>query len=230
MPTLIETREIQLNWSDIYSRVKHPTPESYRSSGTHLSGVIRFIAQSLGLLRVEATFKDSASAKAENKNSILQDVDEGEFPLRMALGMAWEEWAAGLWEGMFWQPGEIERDGIFGNPDGMSELTYDTGRFRESLRVIEEFKLTWKSEYNYGKDKFLTSNWLWRTQGQGYCSMEHSGITHVRYHILWVNGDYRPPQPSYKTYLVRFSEKELESNWRMIVKYRDHPGVKIESH
>lgn len=188
---LLEAAEIRLDWSDIHNRVSHPKPSMSRSGGLHLSGVIRYIAQASGILGTS-------------------DESEDEMPLRMALGMAWEEWAAGLWPDLSWQPGEIEMDGIIGSPDAV--------RLDGDRLEVQEFKLTWKSEERWGRD-FARRNWMWITQGMGYCYILKTN--YCRYHVLWVNGDYRPPSPKYMTYLVQFDDQELRRRWDMILRHKD---------
>jgi len=131
------------------------------------------------------------------------------MPVRMAVGMAWEEWAVGLWPKTFqWQPGECKRDGIIGSPDGKMP------RVGGGNWQLEEFKCTWKSLHKY-RDILAPLNRLWIWQMAGYCAM--MGLTYARLHVMWVNGDYRPPSPVYRTYLLRFTEQELEEFWRNVV-------------
>ncbi len=251
MPRLLEQTEIRMEWADVARRIHHPFPESHpRSPGVHLSGVLRYIALEAGILSKPGV--ESTSGKQ------LQDVDEEEMPLRMMLGMFFEEGAVGLYPEMQWQPGELERDRVFGTPDGMSIIEIapksstvagvskdgakgggPTGNWGQDAKrnhaathpsvsssfVVEEFKLTWKSEWNYGKDRFLTVNWLWMNQGKGYLALaQHNGfenLRHVRFHICWVNGDYRPPQPKLCRYLVEFSQAEIDNLWRLVLRNKD---------
>lgn len=189
MPTLISESEIKIEWTDILGRLRKVKPKGAdeRSAGVHLSGVIRYALTEAGLLT-----PDEAS---------------DEMPLRMAVGMAWEEWAVGLWPELRWQPGERELDGVFGSPDGLS-----AGGALAETDCLEEFKATWKSRYNHG-DVLKERIWLW--QLSGYCKM--MGLQYARLHVLWVNGDYRPPSPEYRTYVVGFSQAELDKFWSNVV-------------
>lgn len=170
-------------------------------------------------------------------DSTSTDVDEGEMPVRMMMGMFYEEGMAGMYPTMHWQPGEMERDGVFGTMDGLSEITkdYPIARLRSIDSVyavlVEEFKLTWKSEFNYGKEK-ITSNWMWMRQVMGYLAMlqvnGYPDCRWARFHVGWVNGDYRPPQPKLVRYLIEFTQAEIDSNWKMVMRNKDKEGVRHE--
>jgi hypothetical protein len=211
MPHILATSEVKIEWTDINSRVTHEKGSPHaRTPGIHLSGVLRHIAISAGILKGV----DPVTGKWDGD----KDIDEEEMPMRMAIGMAWEDWAVGLYPDMLHQPGELERDNVFGTPDG---ITYDP--FGDEPAIIEEFKATWLSSWK----KDITQKWLWMHQGMGYCSM-YGLARRVRYHVLWMNGDYRPPSPKYMTYLVEFSQAELDRGWALVLRNKDHENVKRE--
>jgi hypothetical protein len=186
MPKLISESEIKLDWADINSRVPKRRISTTRSPGIHLSGVLQYAARTAGILTRE-------------------DEEDG-MPVRMAVGMAWEEWAVGLWPNLEWQPGECRRDQVFGNPDGRTKTTISY--------QLDEFKATWKSLAKYG-DILAPLNRLWIWQLAGYCVMMK--LTYARLHVMWICGDYRPPNPTYRTYLLQFTKQELEEFWRNVV-------------
>ena len=196
MPRLLSQRQVQIEWTDIEARQHRPIPITPRSNGIHLSGVLRYIAIKSGILQVA-----------------VQEDREDEMPLRMALGMAWENWVVGLYPDMIWQPGEFERDQVYGTPDGIT-LTGDTG----NGVALEEFKCTWKSSR-----KPLLDQWMWMQQGSGYCNMLDTD--RVTYNVLYVNGDYRDSGPQYIRSLVEFSSHDLRRNWDMVLGSRDAAGV-----
>lgn len=222
---VIETKQIGLQLSDlrIQQRVAFekgfPEPRP-RSKGVHLSGVLKYIATTTGML---ASCGDG------------QDFEE-DFPLRMALGMAVESWFQALWPAMNWQPGEVELDGVVGSPDGYTdEYAYKDSRLVSTLNVeylatilalIDEFKLTYKSSRD--RHKNITAEWLWMRQLMSYVfmwsQMYGQKLNHGRLHVVWLNGAYEKfkfGEPSYCTYLIEFSDRELEENWRMVVASRD---------
>jgi len=206
---VISVVEEKMEWEDVDKVVaKHvePTP---RSTGIHLSGILRALQIEAGLLKVREDGKWVGDT---------EDDDEV-FPLRMAMGMAWEAWVAARYDSMIWQPGEIETDGIFGTPDGLThlqdvpEIEMTEAEEREGQILVEEFKLTWMSYRERIQD---VTKWIW--QGMGYCKMWRT--TYCRFNILYVNGNYknRPFTPMYMRYLVEFTPLEIERFWKMVVK------------
>jgi hypothetical protein len=196
VPRLIAEHEISIQWSDIRGRWRHARPKSAdeRSSGVHVSQIIKYCQETTGLLSKRT-----------------KTVDADDMPLVMALGMAWEDWVVGLYPDMAWQPGERHKDNIYGSPDGYTLLDDGTGQ-------LEEFKATYKSRNTYG-DPTKSSLWMW--QLAAYCYL--MDLTRARMHILWVCNDYRPPfPPSYRTYEIEFTKKEINDLWKNIfLKNRD---------
>ena len=105
--------------------------------------------------------------------------------------------------------GEITLDGITGSPDGLGEW--------ESRLVVEEYKCTSKS-----LSRPIEDNWMWVTQVKAYCHMV--GVPKAIMRVLYVAGDYKPPFPQYRAYLMEFSQRELEENWSMIVNHAKAQG------
>lgn len=167
-----------------------------RSSGVHLSGVLKYLAYSPGGAVTNKNISDSK-----------QNFEE-DYPMVTAMGHAWEEFCVSLYPSVIWQPGEAERDGIFGTPDGISyEMEFKGGL----LDVNEEFKLTTKSM------KVPTEDWYFQRQGLSYCAMK--GLNYVRWHVNWVHGDYKKQRwPTYTRTLVRFEDAEIERWWQVVVR------------
>lgn len=199
MPKLIKETEIHLEWTDIDAMThKERVYTGPRSSGIHLSGVIKYVLEAAGLLDADD----------------LTDI----MPLRMAVGMAWEAFAVQLWPGLVWQPGECSRDGIVGSPDGITgdSLEERTGN------CLEEFKATWKSRLERSEakgvrppDRKITEQRMWMLQLAGYCHMMK--LNRARLHVMWVMGDYRGSGPQYFTYLIEFTQAELERTWNNMI-------------
>lgn len=209
MPTLISVEKMDLEWTDILAWEQRPYPVSAqkRSPGVHLSGIIRAVLQHLGKLKLDEEERDL-------------------MPLCMAVGMAWENWVVGLdaatkrWR-IKWQPGEWEKDGVFGTPDGRGRhIEYKAkvlagGHIKKSQsesECLDEFKCTWKSEHTR-KNIVEETLWVWQLAANCYAL----GLEVARLHVLWVNGDYRPPTPKYMVYTMRFDRSELEQFWRNVV-------------
>jgi hypothetical protein len=186
VPQLIEEQEIRIQFADMDRLVPRERISTARSPGIHLSGVIKCVLVSAGLLTPE-------------------DLSD-EMPLRMCVGMAWEAFVVMLWPEILWQPGECMQDGVIGSPDG---LTGD---------VLEEIKCTWMSRLEKSEargvrppPRKITEMRRWMLQLAGYLHM--MGLTKARMHVLWINGDYRESGPQYFTYLLEFTEAELERTW-----------------
>lgn len=155
-----------------------------------------------------------------------------DMPLRVLLGLAFEESAARLYPKMHWQPGQIEWDGVIGSPDGISPIPFSDPQ----THYIDEFKYTGKSQRVKGaktqangtvadKDlKDIRGEWLWMQQGMSYLNLlrlanvKYRKIRLARFHICWKYGPYAPfpYEERYMRYLVEFSDAELRGNWAML--------------
>lgn len=197
--------DIRVEWTDIETRRIRPRPKKplRRSSGVHLSGVTKYVLAKAGLLNVE------------------DKTDE--MPLRMCVGMAWEDWVVGLWPKMKWQPGEVTLDGVTGSPDGLTRYQkLDKG---PRVTLLEEFKATWKSSHTR---QDITQEKVWMWQLMGYCKMLK--LNHARLHVFWINGDYRPPSPKYMTYLLKFTNEELDKFWvNVILANKEHAEEEVHA-
>lgn len=187
-----------------------------RSKGVHLSGVLRAVAIKLG--KLDAKYGDDP-------------ISDKEMKLRMALGLAWEDFMARtlIPTGMVWQPGEQCVDGIYFTPDGITpwgqwipnkdrfvrERLRDGWKARSGVGIVEEFKVTWGSS-RYG----LSDAWLYLSQVQAECNCYKT--FHARLHILYVNGNYDRVSevPQLVTYWLQFTREECEGTWRMVTRNR----------
>ncbi len=196
MPKLLESTQIQIEFTDLDQLVpKTRVYDGPRSNGVHLSGVIKVVMEAAGLLSAD---------------------DRGDMmPFCMCIGMAIEAWIVQLYPDLIWQPGEAELDGIFGSPDGV------TGD------CLEEIKATYMSRLQKSETKGVTPpprNILemkrWMLQLAGYCKM--LGLLKARLHVCWLNGDYRGSGPQYFTYLISFTQEELDRVWTNMVLPNKH--------
>jgi hypothetical protein len=192
MPILLSESVLDLQRQDLAHRVpiRRPEREHARTTGVHLSGVLVKVAESIGVLKPG-------------------DPIEEDLPLRVVAGHMWEEFAVSLYPSIVWQPGETCVDDVWMTPDGIE------ADFLPGVDALHEFKCTWK-KVRSGPD--LLTEWYWMAQGKGYC--KGYGVRHVKWHVFYVNGDYRNSGPIYKTYTVEFSEKEIEQSWRMVLNHK----------
>jgi hypothetical protein len=56
-------------------------------------------------------------------------------------------------------------------------------------------------------------------QVKSYCYALDTPVAVMR--IFHLNGDYRGSGPVYRVARIRFTEKELEDNWRMILRHKE---------
>lgn len=211
---LVEAVDVQLEWSDLQRLTYHVGAREVRSTGLHVSDVLRHLAV--------------------QGNRYTDEDHEDDMPLRVLLGLAFEEAAARLYEGMNWQPGQLECDGVVGSPDGLTWLG-SIGKFELGNPdfVIEEFKYTGKSQRVKGGGpgdlKDIRTEWTWMQQGMSYINLYrrvyknlYRGINRCRFHICWKYGNYvKPFTEKYVRYLVEFSEAELAGNWAMLQAFKN---------
>jgi hypothetical protein len=226
--TVLDITEVRLEWSDLNRLTYHPRPEMIRSGSEeqHVSHVLKSIAQ---------------QQKRWTKEDELDDM-----PLRILLGLAFEEAAARLYKHMIWQPGEIEFDGLIGSPDGISILNGIPTRSEQvalsqvALVCVDEFKYSGKSQRIKGRKpqpdgnlrsedlKDIRTEWLWMQQCQTYINLlrrrfpkEYKNLNLGRFHICWKYGAYVFPMLEvYYRYLVQFTEEELAGNWAMMQAFK----------
>lgn len=187
-------RRIVLTPEQMANRTVRPRPEQPRSPGVHVQAINKALGVAAGKLS-----NDSDDDYPFEKFSAEC------YPLMPALGVAWEELRASLYpeDVLLWQPGELERDGIFGTHDG--------------LWISDEITAVWECKQTTKKAQPIEGLWMYLKQGASYCAM--SGLRHVLYDVCFLLGDYtRPYQPIGVTTLVEFTEKECESWWQNVLK------------
>ena len=206
---LLSQVEVKLEWSDLNEMVFHERGNGARSEGVHVSGILKHIALKMNMF------------KEEDK--------QDEFPLRMLLGMGFEEQAARLYESVWWQPGEYalfegeEGGAVYGWPDGLEAVEQEERyeRLPSTDWIVHEFKYTGKSMKG-GED--IRGEWLWMQQVMAYVNMLRArGLYSNKgmFHICWKYGDYNYPLTErYVRYLVEFEEKELDGNLKMLRAHR----------
>jgi hypothetical protein len=195
-----------------------------RTPGLHLSQVIRYVARQSGMLKTEQyKFVGRNVEVSEELESFLDDkwilVQLGFVPLRMAIGMAWEDWAVKQYPEVVWQPAELSLDGIAMNPDGVTSPA--VGKIGRVAPTLEEFKCTYKSSLKQGAPRPIQLEWMWLSQLKGYCKALET--SRARLHVLYVNGGYRFDQevPEYWVYRLQFSQQELDANWGLMVRHKE---------
>jgi hypothetical protein len=112
--------------------------------------------------------------------------------------------------GRYVRTGELELDGLLGNPD-----LFDTVD-----QAVEEMKLTKMSSRRGPEDEKFWKYWV---QVKAYCRMMEVQVG--RLHVCYINGNYKRDDTAtgveYKVWEARFTKIELINNWKMI---RNHAG------
>ena len=205
MAKLISEHHAKLDFADIERRVpiQRPARPLTRAAGAHQSDVMHYIARKVGWLRAD-------------------ERDESEFPLIWGLGVAWEEFVVSLYPSMDWQPGELTTDGISVNCDGISLV--ESSRVLRDLYpagtpLIEECKFTFKGEIT-GED-FINDvkHRLWQHQVREYCWQYGPRIS--RHHVCHVRGDYKAWGPTYKRYIVEWTDAECRQTHELLLRFKD---------
>lgn len=175
-----------------------------RTSGIHLSGVLRAIAQHTRILKHDN--EDLATLIA---NHDPYTVGSNGLLMRLIIGYAWEDWISRRIPGLVYHPGEIILDGIIMTPDGV-HMDEDTGEY-----VLDEFKATFKSA-----KKHVSESPMWMWQGAGYLKgLAHKyrePCTRAVYHVLHLRGDYSGIDPMYVATEVEFEPAEIETTWNTV--------------
>lgn len=182
-------------WTAAFSVDELGDPKHDRPPGVHLSTIIHYLYEKIEMPKSKEGPDDIIS-----KN------------LKMSLGIAWEHvlsWAiAQVYpSSRIIYPGYFTSDSVVMNPD-----RYDTVEDR-----LEEWKCTWysrKKAWNPGE--FRDFFWWWIMQAQAYCRVLK--VKQVVFRVLFINGDYSPPRPQPRQWLIEFSAEELNDNWKKILR------------
>jgi len=162
-------------------------PHPSRSTGLHVSTIIKAICKGLEPERF--------GGEITNWTPI-----EMGFTVERAIESAWASRRIDVW-----RPGEMEKDGIVGSPDG---VTFDSDG-----AIVDEIKCTWMSSKGCPEDKKF---WHWLVQIKAYCHLLDT--IRARLHVVFVNGNYSDHrEPQYCSWDLRFHGGEIDENWMMLV-------------
>lgn len=166
-----------------------------RSPGLHLTTIIRDI---------ERTIKPKDEWCTEEELAMFGAMG---FMWERVFGMAHRDSIAG---GGIERMGEFERDGIIGSPDLV----------RTSDWTLIETKCTWRSVKKW--ESFPQGFWAWIVQTKAYCHMVGSEVAEI--HAFFVAGDWRPPVPCTRSIRIKYTERELVENWKMLMEHAAEKG------
>ncbi len=201
--------------------IKITLPKIVRTSGVHLSHILRGIAVETGILKLEIL----------EELNLVGDVREITDPvalIRISIGLAWEQYYIPQLTEVLDHPDEMYIDGVYMNPDGesISFLVSPFSDLKGLLKhVVHEIKATYKSTKTVGEDaeafvKNWKKNWMWLAQLMAYCRAKKT--LHGWLHVLFLCGNYRfPITPQLRVYKITFTQEELDENWELLTDYRD---------
>lgn len=175
-----------------------PNIERGKREGIHVSDVLSYTGGILGKVPDD------------------DDIDD-ESKLRITLGLAFEDWLGELLQrenpGSFiYHPGEYEKNGIIGSPDGI--LVGPGGR----LMPIE-MKCTAKSARYHPVDDAEGKWWYWIKQGMSYVCLLPNCSPVCKYIVCYINGAYEKHllgRARIVQYDVQFTEDELARHWNFM--------------
>ena len=201
----IEIIPVQLRMLDN----EHP-----RTPGLHQGKILRKMAAERGYLK-EVDASDLSMVEV-NESGFWESLDP-ESQIRMAVGMAWEEWYSRQLDDVSFHPGELVVDGVYMTPDGESlEFVHGSGY----VPAVHEIKATSKST-NTVSGLNGDKNWLWRAQMLGYCKAMNTNIAYL--HVLFLYGDYeRPFKMQVRCWRFEFTWTEIEMNWKGLLGFIKH--------
>jgi hypothetical protein len=213
-----------------------PISKYPRSEGIHLSRILRARAVEKGIL--PATVAGDLSLTELGGNDEWWAGLDTASQLRIAIGLAWEEWYIPHLGDVTDHPGEMQVDGIFMTHDGESldviitpDDSIDNLPISEQAKLyldgcgkkpgprtvlaLHEVKATYKSTKTVGD---LRDQWLWLEQVKGYCKGLGTTIAYV--HVLFVCGDYKYPiTPQLKCWRIEFTQAEIDKTWEEMTGY-----------
>lgn len=211
------------------SELRLPEPKAPRSFGVHASTLIRSIAIKNRILKPE--FVEEISLVEVGQDQWWESLTPASR-LRIAIGLAWEEWYLPTLadQGVLDHPGEMQVDGIYMTHDGESidaivvdksgTWKWGSGTVIDTVWVpsIHEVKGTFKSTKTVGD---LSTQWLWLSQTRAYCKGLRTRICYL--HVLFLCGDYSfPITPQLRVWRIEYTQAEIDDNWEMLVDEMNH--------
>ncbi len=197
---ILDAKRIVLTPERMANRVQRPWPQTERTKNVYH---VQAINKVLGVAAGKLTSDESDAFPFDKFTDTF-------YPMQPALGVAWEEFFASFYaeDELIWQPGEMSRDGIYGNPDGI---------------LLREEAL-WECKQTTKKICSIQDMWMYLKQGMAYCAI--SGFRRVRYDVCFLLGDYKRPYTAEGiSSLVQFSESEIESWWSVMLNNKDKARV-----
>lgn len=201
-----------------------------RTPGVHVSGLIRKMAAQYGILKKKwiPDPEDISLVEVEGDGAVWWETLDQDSKVRMAIGMAWEQWYLPQLSHVVYQPGEMCVEGVYMTIDGQSVdqdrdvvvaerglYAHSRGARHRYVLAVHEVKTTSKSINTVGDLSDPITNWLWLTQTKAYCKAMGCRVCYL--HILYLYGDYSyPMRPKLHLWRITFTQDEIEATWASI--------------
>lgn len=206
----------------IPTELRLPEPKAPRSFGVHVSTLIKSVALKNKVLKPEHA-GELKLIEVGGQDDWWKSLSPANR-LRIALGLAWEEWYLPTLadQGVIDHPGEMCVESIYMTHDGESLDCLTLGPALENgkvwVPVVHEIKCTYKSSKTVG---YLATQWMWTAQTKAYC--KGLNTRHAYIHVLFPCGDYSfPITPQLKVWHVEYSQAEIDDNWDVLVTEMRH--------
>lgn len=194
-------RVIELNHTggDIARTIQRQRRREAARTGLHVSTIIQDILRTLAPRKYNRATAAETMFAYQEFGSVFEDLLARQLARRLRL------WV---------KPDPRTYRGIIGSPDGWDQRT----------RTLDEIKATWVSETDFftadarghiveESEKFMA----YRLQFLFYALAFRA--RRVKLHVLFINGKYPRgggPIPSLRTFIFRFSQRELDENYRQL--------------
>lgn len=174
------------------------TDAAYRSPGVHVTDLIALVIK-----KIDPDLYDKEYNEKTRENW-------------MHAGFLWERILTRVFQpDHVLRVGELYMDGVYLTPDWIEHHVEPV-----SMLILGESKATWKTAREFdtptpaaGLD--LTKFIAWKLQIMAYCKA--AGILIARLHVLFINGEYAPPIPEIRSYLLTFTQREVDESWDMLL-------------
>lgn len=181
-----------------------------KREGLHVSTICDDIIKTVDRKRYEKEINETSVIAFQEIGNALEDVIAAALSRRIP---GWRKPAP-----------RADRRGVIGSPDGL----------REGSRTIDEIKATWVSEGTPDRHPFVVTDqqnriiqeslkfWRYRMQATHYAYIW--GANRIVFHILFVNGNYRPPFPNVRELTLRVTEADKLTNAKQLWGHAEDRG------
>lgn len=172
-------------------------------TGLHVSTICDDIIKTIDRRRYDKEISPTSTIAFQEIGNVLEDVLAARLRRRL--------------RGWVKPDPRADSRGVVGSPDG----------YRRGSRTIDEVKATWVTEGIESKNPFVRLHrgrvveeslkfFRYRIQATHYAYIWKAD--RICLHVLFVNGNYRPPFPNFRTFVIALTERDKRRNaeylWR----------------